>query len=87
MTGGADDQRFFVGSAQLRDFGRRFVETEINDHIRALYDCPQVVALVNLADYFEVGEVFHATKQGLAHATFCSGDDDTRHDFRYRSFF
>jgi hypothetical protein len=81
MSGGADYQRFLVRGAQFRKRNRAAVKAEIDDDIAIGDHCAQVVALVNLADDLQVGDLRGAIQKHLAHAAFGTSNDNSRHNF------
>jgi hypothetical protein len=55
------------------------VQAEINDDIAASNHQTNIVALINLTDDFETGQMARAGNQRLTHAAFRASNDYSRH--------
>ena len=79
VTGGADDDGFAALGAESGDGGGHIVETEIDHGVATVDRGAQIIALIDLAGYLQVGKPGGTGDEGLAHATFGTGDDEASH--------
>src|SRR3954463_4526339 len=79
MACGANDESFFVLSAELGHLSGHFMKTEVDDNVCAGDRRLNIVALVDLPGELKVRAGSNSIEQSLAHAAFVSDDDDVRH--------